>query len=291
MVGMTLPLEPLGLAEFQEELDKAALEGHPTILETLTDRLAKSIMEGTVALEEIELLLRRRRRLSPDLLGYLLYKKASLLLSEDRYEQALESCDESLRISQTPVAWAFRGVALWRMQQFDEAFQAFQNAYSLRQEFGPEQEKLLQEVLRFWSTAALLRAFFGALQQDARELERGVVEYLKVVDKAENESLVGSVTTLPFPEKITEVMSEALRNTLERGYTSEGLSVPDDVLEGARQEIQEALEELELAVRLLSIKDPFEGWRALSQEISKVWPEGISAVDAIREQRDREWNR
>ncbi len=34
-----------------------------------------------------------------------------------------------------------------------------------------------------------------------------------------------------------------------------------------------------------------EGWRALTEEISKVWPEGVSAVDAIREQRDREWNR
>lgn len=282
---MTLPLEALGLAEFQEGLDKAALEGHPTILETLSDQLARSIMEGTVALEEIELLLRRRRRLPLDLQGYLLYKKASLLLLEDRYEQALESCDASLRISETSVAWAFRGVALWRMQRFDEAFQAFQKAYSLRQNFGPEQRESLKEVFRFWSTAALLLAFFGALQQDPRDLGRGVVEYLGVVDKAEDEGLKGAVTTLPFPEKITKVMSEALRATLEGGYAGEGLPVLEDALEGARREFQEALEELELAMQLLSIKDPFDGWRALTSEISKVWPKGVSAVDAIREQR------
>ena len=56
------------------------------------------------------------------------------------------------------------------------------------------------------------------------------------------------------------------------------------------EDLREALEELEVMVRLLSIKDPFDGWRALTKEISKVWPEGVSAVDAIREQRDRPWN-
>ena len=56
------------------------------------------------------------------------------------------------------------------------------------------------------------------------------------------------------------------------------------------EELREALEELDLMVRLLSIKDPFDGWRALTKEISKVWPEDVSAVDAIREQRDRPWN-
>jgi len=39
-------------------------------------------------------------------------------------------------------------------------------------------------------------------------------------------------------------------------------------------------------VRLLSIKDPFDRWRELTKEISKVWPEGVSALDAIREQRE-----
>jgi len=52
------------------------------------------------------------------------------------------------------------------------------------------------------------------------------------------------------------------------------------------KDIQEALEELELMIRLLSIKDPFEGWRALTKELTKVWPTGVSAVDAVREQRE-----
>ena len=48
---------------------------------------------------------------------------------------------------------------------------------------------------------------------------------------------------------------------------------------------RKAFQELALFVNLMKIKDPFEGWRALGQEISKVWPEGHSAVKAIREMR------
>ena len=51
-------------------------------------------------------------------------------------------------------------------------------------------------------------------------------------------------------------------------------------------EKSEAYEEFMLSVRLGSIEDPFEGWQALAQEISKVWPKDVSAVDAVREQRE-----
>ena len=50
--------------------------------------------------------------------------------------------------------------------------------------------------------------------------------------------------------------------------------------------LKDAMEELGLMVKLLSIEDPFEGWREFSKEISKVWPEGVSAVEAVREQRE-----
>ena len=56
--------------------------------------------------------------------------------------------------------------------------------------------------------------------------------------------------------------------------------------EKASANLKAALDELELMVRLLSIEDPFEGWRELSKEVSKVWPRDVSAVDEIREQRE-----
>jgi hypothetical protein len=80
--------------------------------------------------------------------------------------------------------------------------------------------------------------------------------------------------------------AEKLWESTAAAHALRGQPVPEQTKEQARQFLQEAQEELGLAVRLLSIKDPFEGWRALTQEISKVWPEGVSAVDAIREQRE-----
>ena len=48
---------------------------------------------------------------------------------------------------------------------------------------------------------------------------------------------------------------------------------------------KKAFEELEVFIRLMRIKDPFEGWRALGKEVSKRWPKGHSVVKAVREMR------
>ena len=98
------------------------------------------------------------------------------------------------------------------------------------------------------------------MNNDSRELQKGVEAYLEVLENSRKEGIPGSIGVLEAKEPMSK-------------------------------ELKEALEELELTIRLMSIKDPFEGWRALSTEISKVWPKGLSAVDAIREQRDREWNK
>jgi hypothetical protein len=89
-----------------------------------------------------------------------------------------------------------------------------------------------------------------------------VQEYLEVQERARDEGIEGAEVKVALAEDSESVL----------------------------QELRDAIEEWELAVRLLSIKDPFEGWRALTKEISKVWPKDASAVDAIREQRAREWN-
>ena len=50
--------------------------------------------------------------------------------------------------------------------------------------------------------------------------------------------------------------------------------------------LKDAMDELKLMVRLLSIEDPFDRWREFLKEISEVWPKDVSAVDAIRGQRE-----
>ena len=59
----------------------------------------------------------------------------------------------------------------------------------------------------------------------------------------------------------------------------------EEVKNGLPNEDMETFEEFMVGVRLMSIRDPFKGWKALGKEISKHWPEGVSAVDAVREQR------
>ena len=90
------------------------------------------------------------------------------------------------------------------------------------------------------------------------EAERGVHEYLKLKPLASEVGLLGSVIT-PADKKAIKRMPKVQR---------------------------EVFEELELMVRLLSIKNPFHRWREFTKEISKVWSADVSAVDAIREQRE-----
>ena len=46
------------------------------------------------------------------------------------------------------------------------------------------------------------------------------------------------------------------------------------------------LDEFEVMCTLLAIENPFERWKVLGEMISDKWPKGVSAVEAIREQRE-----
>jgi tetratricopeptide (TPR) repeat protein len=249
-------IEELGLKRVLEKLDKASTQEIPAGLRTLSARLVKSIKGGTVTVEEIDSLLGKAPQITLEQRAYLLSKKASLLCQQNRLEEGLLWYDEALKTKDIPSTWALKGTTLLQLERLDEAFQAFQQAYLLRESFGPQKQGYLKDLLQGWSTAASLRGLFGILQHDSRELQKGVEEYLGVLDKAGVENLGDAATVYLKAE------------------------------EPASDELQEVIEEWELAVRLLAIKDPFEGWRALAKEISKDWPEGVSAVDAIREQRE-----
>ena len=193
------------------------------------------------------------------ILGFLLSKKAFLLFRHGHEEEGLEFYDEALKVNEAPSTWALKGTALLQMERLDEAFRSFEKAFSLRDDFGPQKQEYLKDLIEGWSTAALIRGLYGILEQNVTEAQKGVEEYIALLDRAREENLEALVVNLAFEEPVS-------------------------------QNLKDALEELALMVRLLSIKDPFEGWRELGREISKVWPEGLSAVDAVREQRDRNWN-
>ena len=95
-----------------------------------------------------------------------------------------------------------------------------------------ESSEKLQQVF-----CAGVLAFLGIQEQNLREAEKGVQQYLRVLDNGREENLESAILQPAVASPVPE-------------------------------ELREALEELDLMVRLLSIKDPFDGWRALTKEIS-----------------------
>lgn len=269
------------IKEAGERLEKASDTEHSAALKTLRASLAKSIRDGTVTIEEIDSFLKQTPRVDPVLTKYLLSKKAWLLLRQGDQEDALRHYDQALEINEeSPSTWALKGTALLELQRIDEALQAFQKAYSLRGYFGTQKQEYLKDLFWVWGTVTFFLGLDAVLEQDATGLQQRVEEFLDIQERANEEGLGGIPGKVLFREPGFEEPGKVSGNA-ERTMVFHIHETP---------ELKEALEELELTIRLLSIKDPFEGFRALSKEISKHWPEGVSAVDAIREQRDREWN-
>lgn len=269
------------IKEAGERLAKASDTEHSAALKTLRASLAKSIRDGTVTIEEIDSLLKQTPRVDPVLTEYLLSKKAWLLLRQGDQEDALRHYDQALEINEeSPSTWALKGTALLELQRIDEALQAFQKAYSLRGYFGTQKREYLKDLFWVWGTVTFFLGLDAVLEQDSTGLQQRVEEFLDIQERANEEGLGGIPGKVLFREPGIEEPGK-VSGSVERTLVLHIHETP---------ELKEALEELELTIRLLSIKDPFEGFRALSKEISKHWPEGVSAVDAIREQRDREWN-
>ena len=258
--------ETFGLDTALEELEQAFIEQHSATLEASSEALGERLKTDEATLEEIESFLQEAPKipheLKPQLLQFLRLKKGWLLIKVGRAEEALHQSREVLKINQrAPAVWTLVASALVQLERFDEGCEAFQQAYLETKSLRDQKQSYLQAIFKGWSGCSLLWGLRGILQEDLKDAREGVQEYIAMLDRAVAENL-GNTVMVPIGEKSSD-------------------SVPE--------EIQAGIEELEVMVRLLSIKDPFEGWRELGKEISKVWPKDVSAVDAIREQRDRKW--
>jgi len=251
--------QQLGLQLPQVKVFEGHAPDYLAAVQTASADLVQSITDGTVTVGQIDSFLQDKLGLLPDSKRqlaheFLLSKKAWLASQEGRLEEALQIYDEALKIKETPSTWGLKGSVLLQLERLDEAFSAFRKAYLLRDEFGGQKEAYLEELIGAWSTTALLRGLFGIMEQDVREAERGAFEYIHLLNMAQEDHLAHLVRNLAAEPSVSE-------------------------------ELKKALDELELMVRLLTIKDPFDRWREFTKEISKVWPKDVSAVDAIREQR------
>ncbi len=55
--------------------------------------------------------------------------------------------------------------------------------------------------------------------------------------------------------------------------------------EGLSKKELKSFDELDVMFTVLSIEDPLERWKALARRISEKWPKGLSAIEAIRKER------
>lgn len=251
--------DEIGLPSFGQGLVKGFPPVHVDSVEIASGYLADRIREDTVVAEDIDSFIKDTLSLLPkskrtDVLEHLLAKKGILQCQASAVLEGLAFYVEALTVKETPSTWGLKGMAFLQIDRLDEAFNAFERAFELRQEFGVQKQAYLHDLMITWSTSAQLRGLGGILEQNVSEAQRGVEEYLAVSSKANAEGLGASLGNLAVDYN-------------------------------ASANLKSALDELNLMVRLLPIKDPFEGWRELSKEVSKVWPKDVSAVDAIREQR------
>ena len=184
-------------------------------------------------------------------------------------DEALNAC-ENARQAWPEIGFVVRfleGHVLTYMKQYDNAFETFKKTNEELQptllllqstpDLLPMAEEIKQDFYQRWAIAGIAQGLERLLYSDVVAFEKGAYKYIAVLDKAQQNG-----------------ESSALQEILSKFKQSD-----------QNGNLRDTVEEFEVGVRLLSIKDPFEGWRALTKEISKVWPEGVSAVDAIGEQR------
>ncbi|MBF8266651.1 MAG: domain protein component of TonB system [Dehalococcoidia bacterium] len=151
-------------------------------------------------------------------------------------------------------AWVFRSAPLVSLGRMQVAIESLEKAYARRSRCSSS------GIWSLYYCSALLLVLLGITSIETR--------------------------SLPDLENKTEAFiwwREEARRDNQADAFGEGEAAAKGVL---TTEQSAAYEEFMLSVRLGSIEDPFDRWKALGEEIGKVWPEGVSAVEAIREQRE-----
>ncbi|MFH1560678.1 MAG: tetratricopeptide repeat protein [Chloroflexota bacterium] len=172
-----------------------------------------------------------------------------------QYDDALDTFDQVMeRWPDDADVWVFRSAPLVSLGRVQEARESLEEAYLRRHTYSPSV---------IWSLY-----FYGAMLS----LRLGV----------------SSVEARSLPD--LETATKAFIMWRERARLDNQVAAFEEAEAAAKEKLateqSEAYEEFMLSVRLGSIEDPFDRWKELGKEISKVWPKGVSAVEAIREQRD-----
>ena len=188
------------------------------------------------------------------------YNLGVALYSLERYEEALEAYDQAISCRGDFAAARYnRDLTLVMLHKFSEAQQAFEVAY-------PHRARMQDGGARFytqWATLYLAEAYDAVPRQDVIAFEAVVLKYLDILEKAQQDGM-------------GHVVEEALAQF-------KSAAAPDATQKDTGERV--AIEELELFIRLMRIKDPMERWWAIGKAVSNRWPKGDSVRQAVREMR------
>ncbi|MSQ22094.1 MAG: tetratricopeptide repeat protein [Dehalococcoidia bacterium] len=182
------------------------------------------------------------------------YDRGVVLIQLGRHQEALEAFEKAIQLSpDDPTAHNNRGVTLGQLGRHQEALAALETAYPLRRTTS----EIVPKIYRASSHISLLFGLSALKRRSLPDYEKATDAFIKWCNRARRDK-----QTAAFKQAVEEI-----KNALPA-------------------EDKETFEEFMLGLRLMSIRDPFKAWDELAKLISKDWPEGLSAVDAIRQERD-----
>ena len=167
-----------------------------------------------------------------------------------RFEEALESFNKALElVPNSGIAWLNKGLTLFWLHRLEEAVATFEQAYSFSKTLGNRKTELYAG----WSSALLLGA--TEAHKDLESVEYWADYWGDVKERAKEDGLASVME-----ERIT-MMKEKFPEKELRAF-------------------------FKIEKKLHRMEDPLYRLKALRDSISRKWPKGLSAVEAIREDRD-----
>ncbi len=184
-----------------------------------------------------------------------LHNLSRLLVSAGRFGEAENPLRRLVALCPNdPEAHSLLGVALAATGASVDALQEFEAAYEHRLQLPDKGASLY----RAWAALLLQEGIKAISSRGVTETEKWINAFVDLQRRAKRDRMVS-------------VVGQAAKEAKA--------SIPQDG--------QAALKAFLLGVKLFGVEDPWEAWDALAEEVSKRWPKDRSAVDVIREQRDR----
>lgn len=200
-------------------------------------------------------------RLKPDYVEAWVVKGGVLFFLE-KYEKAVESFDKVIEIGDEfgkASGWCLKGFALLGMDRAEEASVNFENAFPIAQNMEPvlEENPYNVSLYRVLAVVIVFKGMEHIASANMEDAEKWAHDFNFLKRKAKSSGIAQSLE-----EKMREIRERVSGEELE------------------------LLNEFEDMVRLEAIENPLERWKVLGEMIRQKWPKGVSAVDAIREQRE-----